>query len=165
MAYSEIDLLNLLDQLQITCTLYRHQPLHTVEESQGLRGTMPGGHCKCLFVKDKKARFGLFVVDENQPVDLKDAAKAFGLGRLSFAKPETMMDMLGVTPGAVTPFALVNVPKERVGEIVVVLDAAMLKASPLHYHPLHNEATIAITADDLLLFLGHLGFSPVIHEF
>lgn len=165
MPYSEKDLLELLDQLQIPYKIYRHTALHTVEESRALRGTMPGGHCKCLFVKDKKARFGLIVVAEDRRVDLKEAANALGLGRLSFASAEYMMDLLGVTPGAVTPFALMNFPKDHDGAFIVALDAIMLKHSPLHYHPLHNEASLAIAPDDLLRFIKHVGFSPIIHEF
>jgi len=164
---TESELTALLDRLDINYTLFRHPPLYTVEESQLLRPDMPGGHGKCLFVKDKKGRLGLFVVEESKRVDLKSCADRFGLGRLSFGSADKMEQLLGVKPGSVTPFALINCPAtdKCAPPLIVALDQTLLDLDPVHFHPLHNEATLAIHPLDLLRFLSHLGHTPLIHNF
>ena len=166
MKKTEQPLLNLLNRLQIPFEMHRHPPLFTVEESQALRGGITGGHCKCLFVRDKKRNYALFVVDENITVNLKQAAKDLELGRLSFGKPEKMKEMLGVTPGSVTPFSLLNSATSDEGKgLRVILDTTMLEKNPIHFHPLHNEATLGINPLDLLRFITHLGFKAELYDF
>lgn len=167
MPKTESDLTALLDKLDINHQIFRHPPLHTVEESQARRPEMPGGHGKCLFVKDKKGCIGLFVVEESKRVDLKSCAGDLGLGRLSFGSADKMVDLLGVTPGSVTPFALINCPvkDEELPPLTVAIDQALLNHSPVHFHPLHNEATLAISPLDLLHFISHLGYAPIIYDF
>ena len=161
MPATEQDLFDCLDALGIAHATHRHPPVFTVDESQSLRGVLPGGHCKSLFLKDKKGVFVLAVVDEARRVDLKALSRsdAVPAGRLSFASEDHVVDKLGVRPGSVTPFALVN---ETARDVAVVLDAAMMENDPLNYHPLHNEATTAIAPSDLLRFLRHCGVEPVI---
>ena len=106
---NERDLFNLLNKLGIEFTLYRHAPFFTVEESRAAREDWPGGHCKCLFLKDKKANMVLAVVHEDSKVDLKALAEKLFLGRFSFCNEERMAWVLGVTPGAVDPFSVMNV--------------------------------------------------------
>lgn len=163
---TERDLLALLAELGIAQATHRHPPLFTVAESRELRGALPGGHCKSLFLKDKKARYLLAVVLEDRRVDLKALAAATGFGRLSFGSADRMMDVLGVVPGAVTPFALINrLAASDPPPLAVVLDAEMLKRDPLNYHPLHNQATTAIAPDGLLRFVRHCGIAPQILDF
>ncbi|MCG8504988.1 MAG: prolyl-tRNA synthetase associated domain-containing protein [Sphingomonadales bacterium] len=163
---TESDLIALLAELGIAQATHRHPPLFTVAESRALRGALPGGHCKCLFLKDKKTRYLLAVVLEDRRADLKALAAATGFGRLSFGSAQRMMDVLGVTPGAVTPFALINrLATAAPPPLGVVLDAEMLKCDPLNYHPLHNEATTAISPDGLLRFVRHCGIEPQILDF
>ena len=103
------DLFARLDRLGIAHTTHPHPPLFTVEESKRLRGALPGGHCKNLFLRDKKRNLFLLVALEDRPIDLKSLRHALGAaGNLSFGSPETLMEVLGVAPGAVTPFALIN---------------------------------------------------------
>ena len=97
-----------LEALGIASTTVEHAPVFTVDESQGLRGTIPGAHTKSLFLKDKDGRMALVVAKEDTKVDLKGLAKRLGFGRFSFGKPELMESVLGVEPGSVTAFALVN---------------------------------------------------------
>jgi len=161
---TEADLMAFLEDLGIDTVTVRHEPVFTVEEAQAHRGELEGGHCKCLFVRDKKKRRALIVVDENRRVDLAGLAAQTGLGRLSFSSADSLKAMLGVVPGSVTPFSLINARVAEGNEppLTVVLDAAMLEGAPLHYHPLHNAATTAITPDDLLRFIRACGYEPLI---
>jgi len=154
MPATEEDLLTRLGELGIDTTTERHPPLHTVEESKELRGNLPGAHCKSLFLKDKKGAFWLVVAEEDRPVDLKTLHKRIGSGRLSFGKPDLLMELLGVRPGAVTPFGLIN---DTDCTVNVVLDADMMANDLLNYHPLHNEATTAIASADLVRFIEATG--------
>jgi Ala-tRNA(Pro) deacylase len=156
-AATEQDLFDRLDALGIPHTTHRHQPLHTVEESQAARLEMSeiaGGHCKNLFLKDKKGIFWLVVTLEEKRVDMKVLQKTIGAARLSFGKPEYMKEYLGVEPGSVTPFSAIN---ETSKAVQFVLDEEMLAFENLNYHPLHNAATTMIRSNDLLRFLKECG--------
>lgn len=159
---SESDLFERLQSLGIESTTHRHPAVFTVEESRLLRGQLPGAHCKSLFLKDKKDQLWLVVALEDRPVDLKTLPKNIGAARLSFGKPELLLEVLGVVPGSVTPFALINDPQTRVR---VVLDKGMLDHELLNYHPLTNTATTAISAADLVRFIRSCGHDPVILDF
>jgi Ala-tRNA(Pro) deacylase len=154
MPADEQQLFDFFQELDIQTTTHRHPALHTVEQSRELRGDLPGGHCKSLFLKDKKAQLWLIVALEDREVNLKSLHKQIGSGRLSFGKAELMWEVLGVRPGSVTPFSLIN-DKER--QLTVVLDQGMLEFELLNYHPLHNEATTAISTTDLLRFIDATG--------
>lgn len=154
MPASESELFERLGRLGIETQTKRHAPMFTVEDAKALRGDMPGGHCKSLFLKDKKGALWLAVMLEDKQLDLKALQAKLGSARLSFARPELMRDVLGVEPGSVTPFALINDPEQRVE---VVLDAALLEQQPLNFHPLVNTMTSAISADDLLRFIAACG--------
>ena len=152
-------LLAFLADLGIEVAVHRHPPLFTVEDSKALRGDLPGGHCKNLFLKDKKGQVWLVVTLEDRRVDMKSLDKTIGAARLSFASADRLWAMLGVRPGAVTPMAAIN---DRDGAVRVVLDKAMLARDPLNYHPLVNDQTIAIRPDDLIAFLKATGHDPLI---
>jgi len=154
-------LLARLDSLSIAHRTYTHPPVFTVEEAKSLRGTLPGGHCKSLFLKDKKGGLWLVVALEECRVDLKALADALGAPRFSFGSAELLYEMLGVTPGSVTPFAAINDAARRV---TVVLQQAMLARDPLNYHPLENTRTTAIAPDDLVRFLDACGHPARIVE-
>ncbi len=153
------DLFARLDQLGITTKTTDHAPVYTVEESQALCGGIPGGHCKNLFLKDKKGVLWLVVTLENAQVDLKTLPKTIGSGRLSFGKSELLGEVLGVEPGSVTPFALINDVEQKVE---VVLDETMLSHEVLNYHPLKNDATTSISSSDLITFVQSCGHTPKI---
>ncbi len=146
-----------LNELGIRATTHRHPPLFTVEDSKRLRGALPGGHCKSLFLKDKKDSLYLLVALEDRAIDLKTMHKKIDSGRLSFGRPELLWEALGVKPGAVTPFALMNDTAHRV---TVWLDRGMLACELLNYHPLDNTQTTAIRAGDLLAFIAACGHAP-----
>lgn len=141
-----------------------HPPLHTVEEAQAHRATWPahereGAFCKNLFLKDKKGRLFLIVTLEARDLKLNRLSRPIGSARLSFGNPDLLFEVLGVRPGSVTPFALVN---DREGRVTVVLDAPMLEHGRLHYHPLENTATTGLSRADFMAFLKETGHEPLI---
>ncbi len=157
MPATQDDLFARFDALGIRTVTHDHPPLFTVEESRELRGALPGGHCKSLFLKAKNGSLWLVVALEDSSVDLKALAKMLGVGTLSFGKPELLWEMLGVVPGAVTPFGLIN---DRQHQVNVVLDARMMALDLLNYHPLRNDRTTAIATSDLLRFIADCGHEP-----
>ncbi|MEM1382581.1 MAG: prolyl-tRNA synthetase associated domain-containing protein [Pseudomonadota bacterium] len=156
------ELYALLEGAGIAWQHHDHPPLHTVEESQALRGDLPGGHAKNMFLKAKKGGLWLVTCLEHRQIRVRDLEKQIGAKGLSFGKPDLLWDALGVLPGAVTPFGLIN---DRAGAVTPVLDRQMLERDPLNFHPLHNEATTAIATADLHRFLDLTGHTPVVADF
>lgn len=159
MSATRDDLFARFNVLGIETKTKDHAPVYTVEEAQALRGEIPGGHCKNLFLKDDKGNIWLIVCLEESQIDLKSAPAKIGSRRLSFGKPELLKEVLGVEPGSVTPFGLINDTERRVN---VVLDAAMMAHDYLSYHPLQNTATTTIRSADLVTFIQSLGHEPKI---
>ncbi|MCG8548309.1 MAG: prolyl-tRNA synthetase associated domain-containing protein [Alphaproteobacteria bacterium] len=152
-----------LDALGIAQTTHRHDPVFTVEESQALRGVLPGGHVKNLFLRDKKKRIWLVTALEDRQIDLKALRRWLGAsGSLSFGNPELLMEVLGVAPGAVTPFGVIN---DRDGRASVILDKGLLETDPVNAHPLRNDMTTAVSPDGLLRFLEAEAHAPEIIDF
>lgn len=151
------DLLARLAELGIASTTVEHEAVFTVAQSSRLERELPGGHTKNLFLKDKKGRLFLVVALGAAHIDLKSLHKALGSDRLSFGSPELLMEVLGVPPGSVTPFALINDTARRV---TVILDADMMRHERLNYHPLENTATTSIGREDLLRFIRSCGHEP-----
>lgn len=143
--------------LGIATNTVDHEPVFTVEEARRVHGHIPGGHCKNLFLKDEKGALWLIVCLEDAQVDLKAAPARIGSRRLSFGKADLLMEVLGVEPGSVTPFGLINDAGARVN---VILDAAMMAEPLLNYHPLVNSATTSIAAADLVTFIASCGHKP-----
>lgn len=148
-----------LAALDISFHTHAHAPVFTVEEARALRGSLPGGHTKNLFLKDRKAGLWLVVAQEEQRVDLNALAKHLRAPRFSFGAQEILMAALGVPPGSVTPFALMN---DEGACVRVVLDEAMLRFDPLNFHPLRNDRTTAIAPGDLVKFIRACGHEPAI---
>ncbi|MCK0197858.1 prolyl-tRNA synthetase associated domain-containing protein [Ancylobacter sp. 6x-1] len=154
------DLFARLAALGIAVSTVEHAPVFTVAESQALLDTLPGGHTKNLFLKDKKGQLFLVVVEETARVDLKSLHGPLGAAsRLSFGSAELLEEVLGVKPGAVTAFGPVN---DTQGRVKVVLDAELMEHAVLNCHPLVNTATTAIAREDLVRFLRETGHEPVI---
>jgi Ala-tRNA(Pro) deacylase len=159
---SRADLFAELDRLNIAHATIVHAPVFTVDDAKSVRGKIEGGHTKNLFLKDKQDRLFLAVTLEDVPVDLKGLAPLIGAGRLSFASPDLLREHLGVEPGSVTPFALIN---DRAGRVQPVLDQAMLDLALLNFHPLENTATTAISSADLLRFVAAQGHKALTLRF
>ncbi len=153
------DLFNLLEKQGISYELHRHAPIFTVQEGVHLKATIPGLHCRNLFLKDKKDRMFLVVVANDTALDMKKLEGVLGSARLSFGSPERLWTHLGITPGSVCPFVAVNDPGHAVE---IILDGFMMKAPLVCYHPLDNSMSICLTPADLLKFFAHTGHSPKI---
>lgn len=160
MALTPEELLAKLDGLGFEAVTARHPPLYTVADSQKLRGEIPGRHTKNLFLKDKKGQYFLVTVGEDRAVDLKGLHKILGAsGRLSFGNPDRLMEYLGVEPGAVTAFAVIN---DTGGMVKAVIDNELMQHEKLNAHPLTNEATTTIRRDDLVAFMTAAGHPPAV---
>ena len=153
-------LLKYLDDCGFQATTINHPPLFTVGESQELRGKLEGGHTKNLFLKDKKGNHFLLTAQEDSVVNLKSLHRLLGgTGRLSFGNAEKMQAYLGVTPGAVTAFGVIN---DRQDSVKFALDQRLLKHEKINCHPLSNESTTTLLVDDLLAFAKSCGHDPMI---
>jgi Ala-tRNA(Pro) deacylase len=158
MASTPDDLFAFLDQYGIAHSTVTHPPLFTVEQSRALRGQIPGGHTKNLFLKDKKGALFLVVTLEDAAIDLKGLHRLLDAsGRFSFSSADLMRETLGVEPGSVTPFGVLNDSEKRVS---VILDETMMTHATLNCHPLVNTMTTAIARDNLVKFLRATGHEP-----
>jgi len=156
-AAARAEVFALLDRLGVPHRTHAHAPIFTVDEGRDLRAQLPGAHTKTLFLKDKKGRLALVTAHGDRRADLQGVAGRIGFGRVSFAKPPLLQEVLGVTPGSVTPFALIN---DRARRCAAVVDAALLDAETIYCHPLENTASTAIAPAGLLVFLEALGYAP-----
>jgi Ala-tRNA(Pro) deacylase len=152
-----------LDELGLAHESVEHEALYTVEQSRALRGDLAGAHIKNLFLRDKKRRMWLVTVLENREMDLKALRHRIGAqGNLSFGNAELLMQHLGIVPGAVTPFSVIN---DREGGVTMVLDKALTEIDPVNAHPLRNDRTTAIAPGDLVRFLEAENHAPLILDF
>lgn len=152
------DLYARLDALGIAHTTHEHRPIFTVAEGAGLKAKLPGGHSKNLFLKDKKGALFLLSALGDTRIDLNAVSKLIGSGRVSFGNAELLLQHLGVTPGSVTLFALINDPG---GKVQLVLDEALFAHDPVNFHPLRNDATTAISPAGMLKFAEATGHAPI----
>lgn len=150
-----------LAELGIETRTVEHAPVFTVAESHELERTIPGGHTKNLFLKDSKGALFLVVAESDTRVDLKALAQRLGAGRFSFGKPPLLLEVLGVTPGSVNAFAIMN---DRAGIVTLVIDARLLRHDSVNGHPMTNTATTNIARDDLLRFIRATGHEPRIAD-
>ena len=154
MPASRDDLFAFLDQLGIETTTVDHPPVYTVEEAKEHWEGIPGVHCKNLFLRDKKAMF-LVVCPHDRIIDLKALGPLIGGKRLSFGSAERLGDTLGVEPGSVTPFSIINDRDDH--KVTVILDAEMMAADKINFHPLENTATTTISSAGLRAFIAACG--------
>ena len=131
-----------------------HEATFTVEEGRDLKASMPGGHTKNLFMKDKDGVIVLISAHAESELKLNQLHKLIGTRRLSFASGELMVELLGVTPGSVTGFALMN---DTGGKVRFVVDKALMAYETLNFHPLVNTGTTAISREDFRAFVKATG--------
>ena len=151
------DLLARLEAMGIEVETVTHAPVFTVGEAKEHRGDVPGAHVKNLFVRDKKGAMWLVVALEDRFVDLRALAESLGHKRFSFGSERRLMEYLGVVPGAVTLFAVVN---DHGGAVRVALDTGLRVHELWSFHPLDNAMTTTIRAADMLRFLGEVDHPP-----
>jgi Ala-tRNA(Pro) deacylase len=152
-------LLSFLERIGVPAPTYEHEPVRTVVEAKAATAHVPASHCKNLFLRDRAGQRWLVVLPEERVLDLATLASLLDVRRLSFASPAELEERLGVLPGAVTPFAVVNDPLNRVR---VVLDRTLLSRSGLKFHPLVNTATTVVSPEGLLRFLEAAGHPPTL---
>lgn len=155
--HSPEDLFALLDKLEIKHSTVTHPPLFTVEEGKEWHDKIPGMHGKNLFMKDKKGKLWLIVMPGDKRAHITKLQRDIGSARLSFGKPALLEEVLGIKPGSVTPFALIN---DRTRQVTVVLDKDLMKAPMVNFHPLKNDASTSLSSDDLMKFIKNLGYEP-----
>lgn len=146
--------------LGIAAVTYAHPPVFTVEEGEGFKHKIPGGHTKNLFLKDKKSQLWLVTAHAETVVDLKSLPAKMGAARLSFGSADRLKEALGVIPGAVTPLALLNDAAQQ--NVRFVLDERLMAFETVNCHPLRNDRTTCLSPADLLRFIGDLGYTPQI---
>ena len=159
---SEADLAAFLADHGIAQRTYRHPPVFRVEEGAEIKAAMPGGHTKNLFLKDAKGQLWLISALGDSLIDLKRLPTLIGSARLSFGSEARLYDALGVRPGSVTAFALIN-DEDR--QVRFVIEKALLNHETLNFHPLHNAATTAVSRDGFLHFLQALRVEPMVVDF
>jgi Ala-tRNA(Pro) deacylase len=158
MAASPDELFAYLDTLGIPHRTVTHPAVFRVGEARELRGTIAGAHTKNLFLRDKKGAAYLVVAPEDAAIELRSLHRLLGAsGRFSFGSAELMRELLGVEPGSVTPFAVIN---DTHLQVSVVIDAALMAHAVLNFHPLRNTATTTISRDGLVKFLEATGHKP-----
>ena len=146
-----------LAELGIAHGTVEHEAVFTVEQAKAHRGALPGHHIKNLFLRNKKEEMWLVVALEDRAIDLKKLGELLGAGRLSFGSPERLRAHLGVEPGSVTPFAVIN---DTARKVTLVLDRALREGGPINAHPLTNTMTSAVALPDLLRFFAATGHAP-----
>jgi len=156
------DLLAFLAQQGIDQTTYDHPAVFTVGESGKIKDDIPGAHTKNLFLKDAKDQLWLISAEGHAQIDLKRLHTVIGSARLSFGKAELMEATLGVSPGSVTAFGLVNDADRRVR---FVLDRTLAEAGQVNFHPLTNTATTTVSGGGFRKFLDALGIEPLVVDF
>ncbi|GIU68020.1 prolyl-tRNA synthetase associated domain-containing protein [Candidatus Phycosocius spiralis] len=156
------DLFNLFDRLGVSHSTLEHRRVFTVEEGADIKAALPGGHTKNLFLKDKNGACFLVCALGQTRIQLNHLHKAIGCTRLSFGSETYLFERLGVRPGSVTLFALINDPTHKV---TLVLDKALLEADPINFHPLSNDATTSISQYDLSKFITYWGGRVLLGDF
>ena len=156
------DLYAFLDAQGIAYRTHHHPPVFRVDEGAEIKAAMPGGHSKNLFLKDHKGQLWLISALGETKIDLKTLPGVIGSARLSFGSEERLYAALGVRPGSVTAFALINDPEQRVR---FVIDKALYDSDPINFHPLSNDATTAVTREGFRAFLSVLGRQPQVIDF
>lgn len=152
MLQTQKELLDLLTEINIDYTNHEHPAVFTVEEADRQHEGIEGVHSKNLFFKDKKKKLFLVVTLSDKAIRIKEVAKKIGAKSMSFGKPDLLDQILGVIPGAVTPFAVIN---DEQHQVKVILDKEMMENELLNFHPLENTATTTITSKNLVKFLEH----------
>ncbi len=155
-------LFKILQVLDISYKFYEHRAVFTVAESSAIDAEIPGIHCRNLFLRDKKKNNFLVVAAHETKIDLKGLSDDLGCGRLSFGSKARLWEYLGIRPGSVCPFTVIN---DIENKVQIVLDAAVMRGDIINCHPLDNTMTIGLSSKDLLKFLSYTGHEPIILDF
>ena len=147
---TKTDLFEILSVKKLEFQIHDHEALFTVEDSENLRGEIKGAHTKNFFLKDKKKQFVLFSCMESETITIKDFSKSIGYGNLSFANEDYLKNILGILPGSVSPFALLN---DYSNLVDCYLEERVYKSEFVNFHPLVNTSTICINTNKFISFM------------
>lgn len=147
-------ILAMLDELGIVYQLYEHDPIFTVAEGEHLKAGMPGIHCRNLYMRDNKKNNVLVVAANETQIDLKKLPDLLGCGRLSFGSADRLWEFLGIRPGSVNPFTVIN---DKDHQVTLYLDKTLMEADLLNVHPMDNAKTVGLAPSDLARFLEKIG--------
>jgi Ala-tRNA(Pro) deacylase len=147
----------MFSNMHIAAVTYAHPPVFTVQDGAAFKSLIPGGHTKNLFLRDKKENMFLVTALQDTAIDLKKLSDHVQAGRLSFGSADRLQRVLGVTPGSVTPLALIN---DHARAVQVILDAALFDQDQVSCHPLRNDRTTVLKTQDLQRFIETLGYAP-----
>jgi len=161
MAATREELFAKLDELGIAHETFDHEPVFTVEDSTAIKAHMPGGHTKNLFLKDKAGKFFLICAQSDTPVKINRLHPQLGCKRLSFGKPDMLLEKLGVPAGSVTLFSVMNDPSK---DVTLIIDERLTQHDIVNFHPLLNDATTAISSQDMIKFVKAVGHDPIIMD-
>jgi Ala-tRNA(Pro) deacylase len=146
-----------LAELGIPFALHHHKAVFTVAEALEVEHDIPGARCRNLFLRDKKKNNFLVVLRNDTDVDMKKLAPLIGSDKLSFGSPDRLWEYLGVRPGSVCPYAIIN---DTDHQVEIFLEKGMLEGDRVNYHPLLNTMTIGTTPQDLVKFIESTGHTP-----
>lgn len=144
------DLLKILEKQEVAYKLYEHEPIFTVEQGEPLKKSIPGVHCRNLFLRDKKKRMFLITAANETKIDLKKLSSVLDCGRLSFGSAERLWDNLGIKQGSVNPFCIMN---DKQGQVRIILDKYMMEQEIMNVHPMDNAFTVGLSPLDLTRFI------------
>lgn len=155
MPTSPEQLLSVLEGLGINYSLHHHRAVFTVAESEEVDAQIPGTHCRNLFLRDDKKNNFLVVLQNATEVDIKKLPALIGSHKkLSFGSADRLWDYLGVRPGSVCPYSIINDTEKQVK---IILDKSMMETDIVNYHPLLNTMTIGVKPADLIRFIENCG--------
>ncbi len=157
------EFLSFLDQIGVAHDTIDHPAVFRVGEGEDVKAAIPGTHTKNLFLKDAKDRLWLISAEDHAVIDLKRLHHVIGSARLSFGNAGLMEETLGVTPGSVTAFALINDRERR--RVTFVLDRTLAEAARVNFHPLVNTATTGVSGAGFARFLDAIGVNPMVVDF
>lgn len=161
MQMAHVKCIDLLKNHSIDFKLHQHVPVFTTSESEKIKHNIPGAHSKNLFLKDKKKNYVLLSVLDTKTVDLNAFSKSYGKGRFSFTNDEDLLSFLGVIPGSVTPYGLLN---DSINKVTFYLDQDFLKSDHVNFHPLRNDMTLNVSTNDFLRFCEIVNHPPLYVE-
>lgn len=139
---------------QIEYELHTHEAIFTAEQGKNLKLNIKGPNCKNLFLRDKKKSYFLVSTLSDKRVDLKTLSKNFGNCHFSFGNVDELFSLLGVTPGSVTPFGLIN---DKDHQVIFLLDKDLLQHEVVNFHPLRNDMTVSIPLNYFFTFFEKIG--------
>jgi Ala-tRNA(Pro) deacylase len=145
----------ILNELNISYQIHKHEAVHTVEEAERFWKDIPGVHTKNIFLRDEKGKnHYLIILKHTKNLNIKEMEKKIGARKLSFASEQRLSRYLGLSKGAVSPFGLVN---DTENQVKVIIDESLAKAKTVNFHPNVNTATVSISSQDFKKFLDFCG--------